>query len=73
MKKSTIETSRKIHAMNTAFKMLGFLMCLYIFMAAFELNPSEMIFGAAIAAIGAIVSALNIADGMKGHESDYDG
>jgi len=66
--KSTKETSRKIHAMNEAFKMVGLIMFLYTFLELLDKNPSEIVFGAAITAVGAIVSALNIADGMKGHE-----
>jgi UDP-N-acetylmuramyl pentapeptide phosphotransferase/UDP-N-acetylglucosamine-1-phosphate transferase len=47
----------------------------YNFLSSFYLNEcivispiNEGIFIAAIVAIGTIVSALNIADGMKGHE-----
>ena len=68
MAKSTIQTSRKIYAMHVAFRLLAYMMALYTILELFDKNPSEVIFGAAIVAIGSIVSALHIADGMKGHE-----
>jgi len=66
--KSTAGTSRKAYAMRLAFKMLGGLMALYALLLLADKNPSEMVFSAAIVAIGSIVSALNIADGMKSGE-----
>ena len=66
--KSTKHDSRKIYAMKCAFGMIAYLMALYSLLVISGFNPSELVFSAAIASIGAIVTALNIADGMKGHE-----
>jgi uncharacterized membrane protein YjjB (DUF3815 family) len=68
--KSTFKTSRKTHAMNTCFRMLTYFSALYAILLLCDKNPSEMIFVAFIGAITAVVSTLNIADGMKGHEHD---
>jgi len=67
--KSTIENSRKIFAMKSSFRLLAYVMALYSILELFGVDPSEIVFGASIAAIGSIVSALHIADGIKGHES----
>lgn len=66
--KSTHKTSRKIYAMKFSFAMLVFVAVIYSVLVASGFNPSELVFGALIAGISSIVTALNIADGMKGHE-----
>jgi hypothetical protein len=83
--KSTIETSRKIYAMNAAFKLILQILAFYIFgksmVAAYSfiasyylkqcviITPlSETLFITAVVAIGTVVSTLQIADGIKGHE-----
>ena len=68
--KSTIKTSRKIYAMGEAFKMIGLTACLYTILELCGKDPSELFFTAVITAIGTTVSALHIADGMKGHEAN---
>jgi hypothetical protein len=68
--KSTKESSRKIYAMKVAFGMIAYIMTLYSSLVISGFNPSEIVCSAAIGSIGAIVTALNIADGMKGHEHD---
>jgi len=41
---------------------------LYVLCVAFNLEVSENIFLASISAAGVIIAAVNIADGIKGHE-----
>ena len=71
MTKSTITTSRKIHAMELSFKMLAFLTLVYCI--ASYLIPEfkgEIVFAAAIGAIGGIVGSLNIANGMQNNNPE---
>ena len=68
MKKSTIETSRKIYAMKHGMYHVTGMVVLYVICVAFKFPVSENIFVAGISAAGVIITAVNIADGMKGHE-----
>jgi hypothetical protein len=68
MEKSTPKTSRKIHAMNVCFKMLMFFSALYSILLLCDKNPSEVVFSAFVLAVTSVVTSLNIADGIKGHE-----
>ena len=68
MKKSTIETSRKIYAMKHGMYHVTGMVILYVVCIAFKFPVSENIFLAGISAAGVIITAVNIADGMKGHE-----
>jgi hypothetical protein len=68
MEKSTPKTSRKIHAMNICFRMLTYFSALYAILILADKNPSEVVFSAFVLAITSVVTSLNIADGIKGHE-----
>jgi len=70
MEKSTIHTSRKIYAMKYGIKAV--LLLNFIGIAANIVKAGTIEGGVLIAvsaSIGAIVTGLQIADGMKGHES----
>ncbi len=73
MDKSTIKTSRKIYAMKYGIKSI--LILNFIGITA-NIYKSGVIDGGVLiavsASIGAIVTGLQIADGMKGHESGRD-
>ena len=68
--KSTFKTSRKIYAMHVCFRMLTYFSALYTILLLCDKNPSDMIFATFVGALTLVVSTLNIADGIKGHEHD---
>jgi uncharacterized membrane protein HdeD (DUF308 family) len=70
MDKSTIKTSRKIYAMKVSFVMIAFLTLVYGGLILFGAAVDPIVFVTALGAIGTVAGALNIADGMKGHEHD---
>jgi hypothetical protein len=70
MEKSTIHTSRKIYAMKYGMKFVGGITAIYIVGKLFGLDLDASIFVTAIGSAGIIITALNIADGIKGHEPD---
>ena len=63
--KSTPQTSRKIYALKVAGLLVIIIVAFYSVLLAMGFNPSELVFGTAIGAIGTIVGTLNVADGMK--------
>lgn len=72
MAKSTIQTSRKIYAMEYGLKFVAMVTLTYVAGKALGAELDSNVFVSAIGAAGLIIGALNIADGMKGNE-DADG
>lgn len=63
--KSTIQTSRKIYAMKYGLRFVGGVVAVYVCGKYFVSDLDAMVFTGAITAVGVIIGALNIADGMK--------
>jgi hypothetical protein len=68
--KSTINTSRKIYAMKHGMQHVTGIVILYVFCIAIKLEVDSNVFLSAIGAATLIISALNLADGIKGHEKE---
>ena len=68
MQRVTINNSKKIYVFKYALNFLGVCLFAYCSMVLLGLDPSETVFTSIFVAVGAIISSLNIADGMKGHE-----
>jgi len=66
--KSTKETSRKIYAMEYGLKFVAMVVFLYVAGKGLGFDLDPILFVTAIGSAGVIIGALNIADGMKGHE-----
>jgi len=70
MEKSTVKTSRKIYAMKYGINFVGIVLGVYVIGSHFVPGLEPNVFVTAIGAVGVIIGALNIADGMKGHENE---